>query len=349
MGKKILHIHPNKIMADIFLTSINKAEVRAGFDSKVSHISGYKILLIYKELNKFRPDILISHNSTNSPLILMLGRIMGVKKVIYYNHGIPYLGHKSIMKLILFLIESINCMLAHILFSVSKDMCHILRKKTTKKIFLSQPGSISGIDINTIKHTKINEIRAQYGIKSKTIVISYIGRPKARKGFILMLQLWTKYFLGDNRYILILCGPSTIDIEKAGFTNTSNIITMGMIEHKKVLSVLKDTNIMILPSLHEGLSTCVLEALAIGCSVITFNIPGIRQLITHGLNGILLDASKNKNEILNQIYNSIQYILNNKVIAKKMTLNGISLAQQYNRKSILAEHIKIIRKISDIK
>ena len=48
-------------------------------------------LLVF--LYKKNPDIIITHNSTSSILPLFVSRLLNVKTIIYFNHGLPYVGY----------------------------------------------------------------------------------------------------------------------------------------------------------------------------------------------------------------------------------------------------------------
>jgi glycosyltransferase involved in cell wall biosynthesis len=59
-------------------------------------------------------------------------------------------------------------------------------------------------------------------------------------------------------------------------------------QQKNILPVLKNTNVFVLPSSSEGLSTVILEAMNNNVPVIASDIPGNRELIINGLTGWLV-------------------------------------------------------------
>ena len=62
---------------------------------------------------------------------------------------------------------------------------------------------------------------------------------------------------------------------------------------------------MLLSSLHEGLSTVVLESLIIGNPVITTDCSGMKELIDNGKTGLICENSEEG------IYNLLKYVLDN--------------------------------------
>lgn len=57
-----------------------------------------------------------------------------------------------------------------------------------------------------------------------------------------------------------------------------------------VAAVLRESHIVCLPSYREGLPKSLLEALAAGKPVVTTDVPGCREVVTHGVNGLVVPA-----------------------------------------------------------
>lgn len=57
-----------------------------------------------------------------------------------------------------------------------------------------------------------------------------------------------------------------------------------------VRPALAEADVFVLPSYREGLPQSTLEALASGLSVITTDVPGCRETVIHGLNGLMIPA-----------------------------------------------------------
>lgn len=57
--------------------------------------------------------------------------------------------------------------------------------------------------------------------------------------------------------------------------------------HKDIIKIIKNSDCIILPSYHEGLSRVLMEALAMSKPIITTDIPGCRETVIDGENGFL--------------------------------------------------------------
>ncbi len=60
-------------------------------------------------------------------------------------------------------------------------------------------------------------------------------------------------------------------------------------ETKNVAELLRENDVFVLPSYHEGRPRAALEAMATGLAVITTDVPGCRDCIENGANGILVE------------------------------------------------------------
>jgi len=67
-----------------------------------------------------------------------------------------------------------------------------------------------------------------------------------------------------------------------------NIIFLGAINHVEVANILSKSSIFVFPSLKEGMPRALLEAMACGTAVIGSNVSGIKDIVRHECNGILV-------------------------------------------------------------
>ena len=97
-----------------------------------------------------------------------------------------------------------------------------------------------------------------------------------------------------------------------------------------ICDIYKKSNIVCLPSYREGLPKSLIEAAACGRAIITSDVPGCREIVIDGFNGILV-PKKNTNSLANAILK----LINNDILRNKMGLNGI----KYFKKNFTIEHI----------
>jgi glycosyltransferase involved in cell wall biosynthesis len=356
-----IHFHPNGNFATKFVSPLIEAEKSIDLKSLLVNssdpanntyslirydlmaknlillpVSFFKILRL---ILKTKPNSIISHNTRSSFLPLLSARVAKVNNIIYFNHGVPHLGHSGLTAKALKIIESINCLLATEIISVSTDMAEELRKLTSKNITLINNGSASGIDLHDYSrknHTNIS-FRKSLNINSKDTVFVYIGRPERRKGYNFLINLWANHFFNKMNYRLLLCGSNYNELKENLNEVPSNIIPLGFVQN--VPEVLSNSDCLVLPSLHEGLSYAILEAMACECIVISNCIPSIRTLIKNQLSGYLLNTN-DENEYVKKI-KSIQ----RDGISKELTRAALKEVKKYDRKKHEKAYIDFINNL----
>jgi len=67
-----------------------------------------------------------------------------------------------------------------------------------------------------------------------------------------------------------------------------------------LLSLIRGSDLLIQPSLEEGMSSTLLEAMACGTCILGSNIEGISEIVENNKNGLLVEPN-NSDELLNKI------------------------------------------------
>lgn len=338
---KILHVHPSATMANKFVVPLINCEKKIGFNSelivfkndneKTKYIS-YNLSLLsinlfiecikfYLFLKKNKPDIIICHNSIQSLIPLIISNLMNIKRKIYYNHGIPFLGYKGILRYLFIFVEKLNSYNSDITLTVSFSMKKYLDNLNPNTIVINN-GSACGIDLKR-KRRKIKK-------ENKKIVITYVGRFKKRKGSQILFNIF-KYF--DKRMDLEfkICGCTNEEFYKKFKYKFKNVNCLGFIDN--VEDVLKETDIFILPSLHEGLSYSLMEAMSYGIFCVANNIPGINSLIKHNFSGILIDQNNTQKYI-----DIIEKVSVQRDLLLKFKINAKEILKKFDREIFLKEY-----------
>ena len=76
--------------------------------------------------------------------------------------------------------------------------------------------------------------------------------------------------------------------------------------------VYSESDIVLLPSWREGLSRSLIEAAAMSKPIITTDTPGCKDIVEHGINGLLVPIKDSRSIEL-----AILFFKRNKIIAEK--------------------------------
>ena len=118
-----------------------------------------------------------------------------------------------------------------------------------------------------------------------------------------------------------------------------NIKILG---HKEDLrKVYSESDIVLLPSWREGLSRSLLEAASMSKPIITTNTPGCKDIIDHGLNGLLVPIKDPK-----AIELAIIFLKRNNKIAKKFGQKvRLKVVEKFDVKLINKQTFDVYKKL----
>lgn len=146
----------------------------------------------------------------------------------------------------------------------------------------------NGVDIDRFKPVEAEEksaLRRSFDLPENAPTVVFSGRLEKEKRVDHLLSIWPKVLARHPEAFLVIVGDGSeaANLRKAA---PARVHFAGAVED--VAPWLRAADIFTLPSLAEGLSNAVLEALASGLPVAVSDIPGNRNLITHQKTGLLL-------------------------------------------------------------
>jgi len=194
-----------------------------------------------------------------------------------------------------------------------------------EKILIAQ----NGVDLDIFKPQNKIELRQKYKIPLNQKIVIFIGRFLEQKGPLRALEAVEK----QNDNVGIICigkGPQKIEGDR--------VLFQGVLPHKQVAEYLALSDIFILPTLHEGSSNVIVEAIASGLPIISSNIPEIREQCNSSFS-ILVDPLN-----IDQIYTAVKTLTTNNELRISMSKNALKKSSDFNL-SVRTE--KILKFIND--
>lgn len=188
-----------------------------------------------------------------------------------------------------------------------------------------QPSGVfyNSIDINDEK-TASNRFDRKF--KKDEIVIAYAGRLIQQKGIINLLDAFVELCRADSkqRYRLVVAGDGDLYETINKEYKSKNIDIVGRLSLVDVLSLFKNSDIFVLPSLHpEGLPTAVLEAGLMGCPVISTPAGGAKEIISSSKYGVLVDGS------VDSLINATRLLAFDELLRKDISKNLRNRVENY--------------------
>lgn len=191
---------------------------------------------------------------------------------------------------------------------------------------------------NSIPDIVLNDSQNPY--KNHQPYLCSIGRPSYQKNTISLINEFKKIKEKIPILKLIVIGVGHYSplkekvkklISQLGLKN--DILLLDWVEREQALKILADAFCYISLSRYEGLPYAMLEAMSMGVPVVASDVPGNRDCVVDGYNGLLL-KSDNRDGISNFIYeiykdpallkrykkNSREHFLNNFLIDKNINI-----------------------------
>ena len=109
-----------------------------------------------------------------------------------------------------------------------------------------------------------------------------------RKGHTHLLQAF--HMLSTKNTSLTLVGAVTPGWDKRLRLSQPGVRTTGPVSRSRVIEELQRASVFVLASVEEGLSLVIAQAMACGLPVIATEATGVRELITDGVEGIVVSA-----------------------------------------------------------
>ncbi|RWX51115.1 Glycosyltransferase involved in cell wall bisynthesis [Candidatus Electrothrix marina] len=163
--------------------------------------------------------------------------------------------------------------------------------------------------------TQRHQVRLQYGLREDGTVLGYVGRLSIEKGLTYLIKAGERLAqAGVPFYIFVIGdGPQEEEIQQivTEYGLEEKIIFVGF--QKDVSALLPAFDIFLLPSLTEGTSMALLEAMACGLPVIATAVGGTPNVIISEENGILV-PSKSPEAIVQAVIRLVE----NKELCQRM-------------------------------
>ncbi len=302
------------------------------------HISPMKdlvsIIKMYKTLKKIKPDIVHSVTPKAGLVTMLAAKMANVKHRIHTFTGLIWPTAGGLKKVVLKNVDSLLCFCATDIvpesFSVKNTMenGHI----TSKQLTILGNGSLRGID--TINFSRQADIQAIDIPNLKKNVFIFVGRIVGDKGVNELISAFDKLSKERNDVSLLLVGPRENSLDPISEQSQSCIKeNKDIIETGGVTDVrpyLIKSTALILPSYREGLPNAVIEAGAMELPCIVSDIPGCNEIITAGINGIVVPV-----HTVTPLYEAMKQICDNPDCARQMGMNARkNVADKYDKEIV---------------
>lgn len=153
----------------------------------------------------------------------------------------------------------------------------------------------NGIDIPPLRLDAEARVQARFGIAADAPVVLFLGRLHPTKGAEKLLDAFARIAAQNGEVVLVMAGPDEWRLEeqwRAGIARgglANRVIFPGMLTGEDKADILSRADLFALPSVNEGFSMAVLEALASSTAVMLSPGCNFPEVEAAGA-GVVIDA-----------------------------------------------------------
>jgi len=205
--------------------------------------------------------------------------------------------------------------------------------ETAKRLKLDYKVIHNGVEMAKFAHAKPAEDILK--IKGRKILVTYIGRLDAVKGYDILLKAAEK--TNKNIHFLFVCGEKYPKKRAELQEKHGNATFLGF--RKDIPKILAATDIYVLPSFAEGLPNTLMEAMAAGKASIASNVGGVKILIEDNKTGILVGKGDWK-----QLKDKIIMLAKSKKLRESLSKNARKkIEKEFSFKVIAKDWAKLMQ------
>ena len=310
---------------------------------------------VKKVINEFNPDIIhIHHPFLLSSAAIMYGKKLGIPKILtihtqyeqyaYYVSPVPErVTHEAIKMIISNLAYKTDC-----ITTPSASMKKIIENYGIKNRIEVIPNAIHLISFKEDDELKRTEIKKKYNLKEDDKIILFVGRVASEKSIdkvIKALAIIKKRGIGKEKLLIVGNGPAMDELKQLtrSLKVEEDLIFTGTVSYEEIQHYYKMAYVFTIASTTETFGIVTIEALASGVPVVAVKAPGAADILTDGLDGLLVDDDVEK------IANALEKIIKEPELREKLSLGALKTSEKYSINKISEKMLNLYREVIKIK
>ncbi|MDR4503186.1 MAG: glycosyltransferase [Candidatus Scalindua sp.] len=274
---------------------------------------------LFKIFRKEKIDILHLRNWATMLEGFLPAKIAGLDKIIYSEHGRHFEDIDDNKKLNTLIKKYIFNRVDHLLLLSDKlknEMIQVYKIKRKIDVIFN------GVDVEKFVPSDNSSIRKIHGWSDDQMIVGAVARLDKGKNID---QLVKGTISKDSGYKLVIIGDGPEMYNLKSIINDMDakgrVVLMG--NRDDVHLVLKCFDVFVLPSLSEGISNVILEAMACGLPIIAYDVGGNGELVVNREGGYLVRLGDSE-----MFLNHIDKILEDDSLRKKMGIFNRKLVEE---------------------
>jgi sugar transferase (PEP-CTERM/EpsH1 system associated) len=266
-----------RVRPDVEVFSLGK---RAGQDPAA-------LVRLVRLLRRIRPAVVHSRNWAAFDAV-PAARLAGVRVVVHGEHGREAAdpdGRDAWRKRIRRLLHPLVSQFVTVSHDLERWLLEVVGLPARKVVTIQ-----NGVDLTRFGHRRRRESRETLALPADALVVGTVGRLDPVKAQAALIRAFAALRPAHPDAWLVLAGDGPCRDELMDAVKRLGVLgrTRLLGDRSDVPLILSALDLFILPSIAEGLSNTVLEAMASGLPVVATRVGGNPELIEDGTNGRLI-------------------------------------------------------------
>jgi glycosyltransferase involved in cell wall biosynthesis len=289
---------------------------------------------LWRVMRRERFAIVHTHTPKAGLLGQLAARLARVPLVVNTVHGFYlYSGMNPVARRIYLLLEKLAATCSdRILSQNAEDIETAVRERVCRREkikFLGNGIDLTQFDPDTVSVESVQRLRAQLGLQADAPVVGFVGRLAAkRKGFADFLAAAQEICARVPECQFLVVGESdrgkadAFEASAAGVDGiTKRCVFAGQRDNSELPAFYKLFDVLVLPSIFEGLPRAVMEASAMGVPAVVTDVKGNREAVLDGINGLLVPLGD-----VRALAAAVVRVLTDRELAAQMGVKGRAMA-----------------------
>lgn len=255
------------------------------FNKKISNFKNIVqvILQLIHLIKHSKPDVIISFLPYANTLGLIIAFLLGVKVRVASHRSESRQELSSFMRSVDFLCAyfGVYTSITAVSESTKQSFIHYTKKCFNKIIVVN-----NGLDFSCSIHSK-ESCRNFFKLNDSDFIIGTVGRLVHPKNQLLLIELLP--YIEDVHLVIVGKGEmKQVLIDKAEKLRVIDRLTLiDEVKTEDMHTFLKAIDVYVMPSLFEGLSNALLEALHAGLPIVSSDVPSQRDVLQRSSDGLI--------------------------------------------------------------
>jgi glycosyltransferase involved in cell wall biosynthesis len=283
-----------------------------------------------------KPHIVHTHSSKAGIIGRLAAKFAGVPYIVHTPHGHVFYGHFSPLASKIFLwLEKLFSKFTDRMIALTEgerdDYLNFSVCNPTKLLTIH-----SGVNVEKFMQPNGNAIqkRRSLGLNQKGPIIGFVGWLLPIKGPGHLLKAMEYVWSEHPETSVVFVGKGDLDVKLRAETLRMN--ANGRVKflgwREDVDEIMPIFDMLVLPSLNEGMGRVLVEAMAAGKPVVASRVGGIPDLVQHCKTGFLVSPADEK-----ALADSIKKLLSDPEKAFSMGIQGRKYCQQFSLEAMITK------------